>query len=682
MAISIKSPKNIINFNSSITTIQKSFSGSRRKVENLTEILSAKITRKKQGINLNYIMARRRDESAKRRERKDLLEASSSGNSSAIRNSFSGRVVPKSAESSGKGFLGRIMDFAGTLLTGWLFTNLPVFLEGSQILIKNIANLTDVSKRFVGTTKNLFTEFGSLLNGFALNLITFDFTDSTGRLSRSFGDISISFNTMKDQFDEAFKLLTEGLPKIGKKYPNTTNPNNDPSTNNPPSTNTPPSGGRSSDYWTLIAVSALEDGDPQGRADVAQSIYNRANSGDFPGKKNIRSIIIAEDGVQYSPVRKAVKEFKNIKDRESAIAAIMQADKLSKKNATKYIDETVSAINDTTLRKNAAEYIENRTDFLGIGLDPGQQNSSTTLKRRNPYDNVFGNFVGADSYEYGKTKKGQASLPPESIFPKAQPSQPSQPSKKIVLPPISGTSGPSMGNRPMNVPFSPFKSGSGAVLTSTIGQRGNTYHTGYDVGADAGTPIYAYFPGEVTHIGLHRTATDGGYGNWVIWKDDIYGAYHFFGHMLNTPPVRKGLKFGRGHLMGLVGNTGISRGNHLHWEISTEIPKENGNFKSRVDIESWLRSHPLPKSYLSSSISNTPQSAQIASAGTQQRLQKSQDIALQQSSGPKIIVIEEDAPPYSQPQYSGGGKSMMIPIIIDPLNSYIAQKLLLDLTYT
>jgi hypothetical protein len=103
---------------------------------------------------------------------------------------------------------------------------------------------------------------------------------------------------------------------------------------------------------------------------------------------------------------------------------------------------------------------------------------------------------------------------------------------------------------------------------------------------------------------------------------------------------------------------------------------------SQEDPGSWLRSHPLPKSYLSSSISNTPQSAQIASAGTQQRLQKSQDIALQQSSGPKIIVIEEDAPPYSQPQYSGGGKSMMIPIIIDPLNSYIAQKLLLDLTYT
>lgn len=239
MAITLKSSRTPINFNTSITSIQKSFFGSRKRVENLTNILSEKISRKKQGINLNYIMARRREESAKRREREDLLEASSSGNSSNSRTSFAGRVVPKSAESSGKGFLGRIMDFTGTLLTGWLFTNLPVFLEGSQVLIGNISTITGISIKFTNTTKQLFEQFGSLLNGFALNLVTFDFTDSKGRLSSSFRDISISFNTMKDQFDEAFKLLTKGLPSIGKKYPNSSDdelPNQNPPNGSPPPT--------------------------------------------------------------------------------------------------------------------------------------------------------------------------------------------------------------------------------------------------------------------------------------------------------------------------------------------------------------------------------------------------------------------------------------------------------------
>jgi hypothetical protein len=54
----------------------------------------------------------------------------------------------------------------------------------------------------------------------------------------------------------------------------------------------------------------------------------------------------------------------------------------------------------------------------------------------------------------------------------------------------------------------------------------------------------------------------------------------------------------------------------------------------------------------------------------------------QQPAGPSIIIIEEE-PPAPQPQGSiGGGGAMMIPIIINPLNSFITKKLLLDLAYT
>lgn len=668
MAISVRSPRNPINFNTSITSIQKSFFGSRKKVENLTTILSEKIARKKQGINLNYIMARRRDESAKRREREDLLEASSSGNSSISRTSFADRVVPKSAESSGKGFLGRIMEFTGTLLTGWLFTNLPVFLEGSQILIRNISTLTDTSKKFVNTTKKLFGEFGSLLNGFALNLVTLDFTDSKGRVSSSFRDISISFNTMKDQFDEAFKLLTKGLPKIGKQYPNTTNgdiPNNE------PPTTTPPTGGRSSDYWTLIAISALEDGDPQGRADVAQSIYNRSNSGKFPGGKNIRSIILAGDGGQYQPVERAVKEFKNIKDRDSAIAAIMEADKVSKKTATKYIDDTVSAINDTTLRKNAAEYIENRTDFLGVGANPNQP-SSTSLRRRNPSDNIFGNFVGSASFEYGKTKKGKASPPPETIFPKTQPSQP-PPQRSITTTVIDeiNIAGPSGGT-----PLVGLSLGGGVYEAPRLGR----IHEGVDIGTTGQRGYYVSFrsSGKVVFANI-----SGAYGNCVdIVTSD--GTCYRFAHLAKMM-VRKGESY-NGQTIGEIGNTGTSgRGEdiHLHFEV-----RPGGPYGKSTNPSPYLGLLSIGKKLTGlagkpvqvSTLNSTP--AQIASAGTQQRLQQSQNIALQKSSGPTIIVIEEDAPPSSQSQYSGGGESMMIPIIIDPLNSYISQKLLLDLTYT
>jgi hypothetical protein len=75
-----------------------------------------------------------------------------------------------------------------------------------------------------------------------------------------------------------------------------------------------------------------------------------------------------------------------------------------------------------------------------------------------------------------------------------------------------------------------------------------------------------------------------------------------------------------------------------------------------------------------------PTPAQITSSGTQQRQQASQQLA-RQPSGPSIVIIEEEPP--AQPQGSiGGGGAMMIPLIINPLNSFITKKLLLDLAYT
>ena len=79
-------------------------------------------------------------------------------------------------------------------------------------------------------------------------------------------------------------------------------------------------------------------------------------------------------------------------------------------------------------------------------------------------------------------------------------------------------------------------------------------------------------------------------------------------------------------------------------------------------------------------LSSVKPQAQIASQGTQQRQQVSQQLS-QQRNGPTIVVIEEDPP--AQPQVSvGGGGGGIIPIIINPLNSFITKKLLLDLAYT
>lgn len=86
-------------------------------------------------------------------------------------------------------------------------------------------------------------------------------------------------------------------------------------------------------------------------------------------------------------------------------------------------------------------------------------------------------------------------------------------------------------------------------------------HTGIDFTAPTGTPIYATGNGKVV------TPTDGGhgYGNHVV-IDHGFGYKSLYGHMYKTK-VRIGQRVKRGELIGYVGNTGLSSGPHLHYEV-------------------------------------------------------------------------------------------------------------------
>ncbi len=91
-------------------------------------------------------------------------------------------------------------------------------------------------------------------------------------------------------------------------------------------------------------------------------------------------------------------------------------------------------------------------------------------------------------------------------------------------------------------------------------------HAGIDFTAPTGTPIYATGNGRVvpTINGGH------GYGNHVV-IDHGFGYKTLYGHMFKTK-VKIGQRVTRGQLIGYVGNTGLSSGSHLHYEVI-----KNGN---------------------------------------------------------------------------------------------------------
>lgn len=101
---------------------------------------------------------------------------------------------------------------------------------------------------------------------------------------------------------------------------------------------------------------------------------------------------------------------------------------------------------------------------------------------------------------------------------------------------------------------------SGKYGRMVTGPKGNKIpHPGVDIAAPEGSPIVAPNNGKIVFAGNAGTA-----GNLVelITSD---GEKHRFMH-LSKILVKKGDVVEKGQQVGTVGNTGFSKGAHLHWE--------------------------------------------------------------------------------------------------------------------
>ncbi len=87
-----------------------------------------------------------------------------------------------------------------------------------------------------------------------------------------------------------------------------------------------------------------------------------------------------------------------------------------------------------------------------------------------------------------------------------------------------------------------------------------TLHEGIDFPSKTGTPVLATGNGEVV-----ESSFDDAYGNFIVLRHDhMYDS--FYAH-LSESVVEKGQKIEQGEVIGKVGNTGLSTGPHLHYEV-------------------------------------------------------------------------------------------------------------------
>ena len=90
-------------------------------------------------------------------------------------------------------------------------------------------------------------------------------------------------------------------------------------------------------------------------------------------------------------------------------------------------------------------------------------------------------------------------------------------------------------------------------------------HKGVDICAAAGTPIYASAGGTVTKAGYNKAGAGTGYGYSIIISH-AGGYTTVYAHCLSLA-VSAGQTVRQGQLIGYVGSTGRSSGNHCHFEI-------------------------------------------------------------------------------------------------------------------
>jgi hypothetical protein len=185
--------------------------------------------------------------------------------------------------------------------------------------------------------------------------------------------------------------------------------------------------GGDADFWSLLTICLFEDGDNQGRADVAQSIYNRVGSGAY--QKSIAAVI--KSNGQYEPsfapgTQKTATSWKNINSKSTAVAAVRFTNPKgypSQESALTALKRVYDTLSNTSLQTKSKSFIQGRTDFLSITQGSVDSRNSKTSSGKYSKDGNRASFVmrsdGGGNNVYGfayNYKKNTVAQPPGPDF--------------------------------------------------------------------------------------------------------------------------------------------------------------------------------------------------------------------------------------------------------------------------
>lgn len=106
-------------------------------------------------------------------------------------------------------------------------------------------------------------------------------------------------------------------------------------------------------------------------------------------------------------------------------------------------------------------------------------------------------------------------------------------------------------------------------------------HKGIDIATNIGTTVHSTAEGKISKIVFSKK----GYGNYIVVKHK-YGYSTKYAHLSLIYVLKVGQEVKLGEIIGFVGSTGKSTGNHLHYEIlknnKSINPKQSFGFREKI----------------------------------------------------------------------------------------------------
>lgn len=634
-----KIKKSVMSFNKSINSTQKT-------AMNINTSLSNSNRQKQQAIRLSVSNFQKRREAVRRREREDIIEASGVGG--AIKRQ--GKVI----SSSTKGFLGRILDFIGTLMVGWLLNNLPAIISLGEQLIDRMRRLYGVLRSFVGNLTSILSGFGGLLTGTFRNLIAFDFSTQKQLLDNSLSTIQSGMLGLEKDFNRAIDLLSEPLD-LG--FDTIDIPDDRPEPGAPEGVPGGTGGGtalpsaQSPEMFRIAAALSTEGSGKQSVVDMMQVVVNRKAMGTYG---NTYTDILAASGQFEGVQKRGASAFRKIQTLEDA-------SKWSGQSQAALLG-IIKNIQDQSLQASAAKFVGGALEFRGSPATVRAVNSDSN-PRNNIQADASGRIPGSvwrggngDNQFITSNPSGAIPLPIRkggaAPFNLPAPVSPSTPLAKSRVIDEINVSGPAGGTP--TVGLSGGGGNYGAYRTSTRS------HAGIDIGTSGqrGWLVGFKSSGTVTYAG-----TAGGYGNLVIIKSGT--TEYYFAHL-----ARIFVKLGpyNGEVIGEIGNTGSGSGIHLHYEVRPNgKPIDPKPYLNLLDIG---RKTAAPQTAAKPAATSSMQIASAKPAGTQAATQITTE-----RKGQTIVVPLPDQSQIAQaPASHSRGGGISIPTgDTSGLNRYIEQ---------